>query len=319
MKFKSSKSNPIKPINLGIIENQKSYWANHFYSVIQCLQHHKNLQYSPRRLENYPLSSLSDMRGNFPTNFFENIQKYLENWGFQYFLVNFLNQKSSHQVVETIIEQISQRYNVEFSTSFLEYTFYISGNDSSLTPKLQDYFTDVFPSELRELKVNTQKLINESDICLIIEDSYNQEKVALFGEIEGVHGNKLRNKSYWDKKQDFCVFSFGVQKGKNKQCYFENIHIDNINRVCLFFEEDNYVVKDFHMTLEYIKHLFYSASSFKLKTNNEEFDFFLYLIKRYWNQPIEQLLHQISKFLDGSDLVGEMQSSLPIITDIQAS
>lgn len=316
--MKYAKSELIKPINLGIIENEKLYWANHFYSAIQCLQYHKNLQYSPRRLDNYPLSSLSDMRGNFPINFFENIQKYLENWGFQYFLVNFLNQKSTHNIVGTIITQISEMYNVSFSTSFSEYTFYISGNDSSLSSELQNNFTDVFPSEVKNIKVNTQKLINESDICLIINKPNSYEKIALFGEIEGVYGNKLRNKSYWDKKQDFCVFSFGVTKGKNKQCYFENIHIDGINRVCLFFEEDNYVVRDFRLTLEYIKHLFFSASSFKLKTNNDEFDFFLYLIKEYWNQPIEQLLYQILKFMDSSDLVGEIQSSLPIITDIQA-
>ena len=178
--MKYTKAELIKPINLGIIENEKSYWANHFYSVIQCLQYHKTLQYSPRKLDNYPLSSLSDMRGNFPINFLDSIQRYLQNWGFQYFLVNFLNQKSSHQVVETIINQISNMYNVNFSTSFSEYTFYISGNDSSLSQELQNDFTDVFPPELRNIKVNTQKLINESDICLVIKDDYNQKKLLFW-------------------------------------------------------------------------------------------------------------------------------------------
>ena len=76
-------------------------------------------------------------------------------------------------------------YDVNFSPSLNEYSFYMSGNDSSLSANLQDHFTDVFPLELRNIKVNTQKLINESDLCLILKNPVTNQKVGIFGEVEG--------------------------------------------------------------------------------------------------------------------------------------
>lgn len=308
----------LTPISIGIIECEKSYWANHFYSVLSCINSHKNLRYSPRQLQSYPLWALNDMRGFLPLNFFETIQDYLYNWGFQYFLSVFLNQKASFNIVSELISRLSNIYGVNFSPSLQEFSFLISGQDSSLNENLQDYFTDVFPSELRSVKANTKKLIDESDLCLILKNPETTSKVAIFGEVEGVHGNKLRNKSYWEHKQDFCVFSFGVVNGIGKQCFVENINVNGIDRVCFHFEQKNSVVQDFHFTLDHIRDLFLHGPSSRLYTRNEEFDFFINLIKSHWFKPAEELLQEISRFIDGSDLVGQTPRILSIITDIQA-
>jgi len=229
-------SDLLKPISLGIIEDNKSYWANHFYSILKCFHYHKTLCYSPMQLKSYPLGTMNEMRGFFPLNFFAEMESYLYNWGFQYFLVTFLNQKASSNIVENLIVRLSDMYGVNFSLSLKEFSFYISGHDSSLSENLQDYFTDVFPAELRGLKANTNKLIEQSDLCLILKNPETNQKIGIFGEVEGLHGNKLRRKSYWENKQDFCVFSFGVVKGVGKQCYVENVNVNGIDRVCFHFE-----------------------------------------------------------------------------------
>ncbi|MEC7608787.1 MAG: hypothetical protein VX964_01315 [Verrucomicrobiota bacterium] len=308
----------VTPISFGIIENEKSYWANHFYSVIECINSHKNLQHSPMRFKSFPLWTLNEMRGFLPLNFFEVIQNYLYNWGFQYFLATFLNQKASKGIVEELISRLSQMYNVDFSSSLSEYSFYISGNDSTLSQTLQDNFTEVFPLELRSIKANTQKLINESDLCLILKNPITEGKVGIFGEVEGIHGNKLRNKSYWDNKQDFCVFSFGVIDGPNKECYVESLNVNGIDRVCFHLEKENFVVKDFHQTLEYMKYLFMNGPSIKLQSHSEEFDYFVNMVKNYWLRPAGELLGELSRYIDGDDIIGKTQKTLSIITDIQA-
>ena len=67
------------PINLGLIKNQKKYWATHFYSVIQCLRFHINLKYPGRYFEKLgsPDWSLAILRGDAEPNFFSNIIDYL--------------------------------------------------------------------------------------------------------------------------------------------------------------------------------------------------------------------------------------------------
>ena len=76
-----------------IIPGHKSYWATHFCSVFECLHYHTTLEESPRKLDQFPNWSMSDLRGNLPTNFFYYLKRWVYNWGFQYFIANYLNQK----------------------------------------------------------------------------------------------------------------------------------------------------------------------------------------------------------------------------------
>jgi len=312
-------SDLITPVSLGIIEDQKSYWANHFYSIIECIDSHKNLRHSPRRFDTYPVWSLSQMRGNLPLNFFREIQDYMCNWGFQYFLVNYLNQKNSGEVVSELLSRLSDLYDCNFNSSLNEYSFHISGADSSLSKNLRSRFTDFFPPEIKNNPPREKSLIDESDLCLIIHEEDSDYKVGIFGEIEGVHGQKMRRSSYWEKKQDYCVFSFGVTDGNTKECYVENTYLDGVDRVSFHFEQENYIVQDFRHALGWIEQLFLHGPHYGQSTRDEEFDFFVNVLKKFWNKQISELLRELSRFIDGSDLVGKKQGkTINIITDIRA-
>jgi hypothetical protein len=262
----------IQPISLGILTNNKSYWANHFYSIIQTMHYHNNLKYKL-----YNFDTLSSMRGTLPLNFFNDIEQYLKNWGFQYFLVNFLNyDNSASSIVKELIKKLSKEYNVKFSKKLTQYTFYIAGSNSKLTYQLKDKFTELFPSELNESKGNKNNIINRSDICLVLTNPNINKKVGIFGEVEGLKGYNLNRASYWNNKQDFSVFSFGVISGNNKKVYFDNFMLNNVNKIPCFFEQSNPIIIDFWKTLAYMKSLFTNGIyKYNLCTKNDEFDFFL--------------------------------------------
>lgn len=303
------------PISVGIIENQKSYWANHFFSVIQCLDAQKGFKYSPRRIDGYPLWSLSSLRGHLPPNFFEVVQDYLRNWGFQYFLVSYLNQKMASNLVQEVVNRLGSMYNISFSKDLKEYSFHISGNDSTLSDGLKSYFSEIFPLAAGKNKPNIDNIIANSDICLVLTSPETNAKVGIFGEVEGVHGNRIRNQLFWDNKSDFCVFNIGMIEGKTKQCFIENVTFNDSKKVNLYFEKKHFVANDFSITLDWFKQLLIYGPSFSLSANNEEFDYFINCLKQKWARPACELLEHIGSFLDGSDLVGRSMTELPIITD----
>lgn len=166
--MESSKKNIVTPVPMGLIPNLRSYWATHFFSILQCLDQHKNLEFSPRRLEIFPKYTLATLRGCLPINFFSQIERYIQNWGVQYFLTNFFNQKLGGNIVEELISRIEIAYEVKFSRELEFFSFHVSGNDSELSRDLNSKFSEVFPNTLEGQPANVDSLIAHSDLCLIL-------------------------------------------------------------------------------------------------------------------------------------------------------
>lgn len=316
--MESSKKSIITPVPLGLIPSYRSYWATHFFSILQCLDQHKNLEFSPRRLDLYPVYTLAILRGCLPLNFFNQIERYIENWGVQYFLSNFFNQKLGGNVVEELISRIERAYNVSFDKSLDCFSFHVSGNDSNLSSKLRERFFEVFPSCLNGQFATVDALIAQSDLCLILSNSQNI-KVGLFGEVEGIYGNKLRTESYWGKKQDFCIFGIGVVDGSQKVVYFEEGFFNGIYRINLFFERSNFVVADYKIALGAIKRLFLEGPSASFHSRDEEFEFFINRIKLHWNSNMNELMDELKLYISPEDVVGFNGGVLEIVTDLQSA
>jgi len=328
--MRNKKSNLIEPIKLPVHE-YKSYWATHFYSVLQCLDKHKNLQYSPRRLPNFPLWTMNELRGHFLQDFFNYIHSYMANWGMQYFLCNLFNQKIGGTIVNELKSRLGDMYDFDLSGKFDEFHFYVSGEDSALGMILMDTFNivpDVFPLRGHDSDLNRDEFINlvkYSDICLILESSSTREKVSVFGEVEGVYGDRISQPSFWDRKQELCVFAFGVIPGKNKNIYFQNFF--HRNQKCLFFiEGESYIAHDFRITLNFFNHLFHFGAHDNRYTqailNDEEFKYFAEESARHWNRPIQEFLAFLEKFISEDTLIGKSHDPCAItqtLTDLQTA
>ena len=306
----------IEPFNKILVPNYRSYWATHFYSIICCLHHHKNLEYSPRRMDIFPLWSLCSLRGSLPSNFFLIIKRYIANWGYQYFIANFLNQKMSFEIVQELVNRIQNLYDIYIIGELSGFGFYVSGNDSGLSLDLGEKFTRTFPSSNESCY---KKLIAQSDLCLILESPTDEDYIAIFGEVEGVYGNKLTKPSYWEGKQDNCVFGIGVLDNIDSNgIYFQDFNYDRHKKVNLLFDISNFVVEDFLETLEFFNHIFHSGPSYKYRSKSDDFNFFSFYLKNNWNKPIEEILAYLELFIDSNDLVGRNTGILPIITDLQS-
>ncbi|EKN6081080.1 hypothetical protein [Yersinia enterocolitica] len=317
--MKSIKKSLTTPIAPNIINNYRSYWATHFYSLLKCIDQHKQLQYSPQGFATFPIWSLSTFRGNLPPNFFDKIEDYIKNWGIQYFLTSFFNQKMGSNVVDAIIERLEQLYNVKFSKQLDYYSFYVSGIDSSLSNKLKERFSEVFPNQLNGENPSLTQLINYSDLCLVLENSQTGNKVGIFGEVEGIKGNKLRSELYWGRKQNFCIFGIGAIDGQDKKIYIEENHYNNIPRVQILIEKSNPIISDFMTVINYMKWLFLYGPSSNLTVLDEELGYFINKIKINWATPMPQLFRDLENYIDKGDLLGFNDTGIELLTDIQSS
>lgn len=314
--MRSSKKSIRTPVGPIIIADQRSYWATHFYSIIKCMDNHKNLMHSPRQLIEFPLWSLSLMRGNLPPNFFEQIENYIRNWGVQYFFASLFNQKVGGHIITELIERLENLYGVCFNKNLDHFSVYVSGNDSELSDKLSNRFTEIFP--YKEMKNALSDLIGYSDLCLVLDNHFNGGRVAIFGEVEGNYGNKLRTETYWGKIHEFCVFGVGVVDGDQKLVYFEESNHKEIPRVYLIFEKSHFFISDFLEVLNYLKLLFLYGPALKYRCPDDEFGFFVQEIKKMWSDPIYKTFDFLERFIDGGDLVGFNEGPISIITDLQS-
>lgn len=272
--------------------------------------------HSPRRFKEYPLWSLSLLRGNLPPNFFDQIESYIKNWGVQYFFASLFNQKIGGHIIIELIERLEELYGICFNRDLDQFSFYVSGNDSHLRHKLENRFSDIFP--YREMKGSISELIGYSDLCLILDNTLTGSSVGIFGEVEGTYGNKMRTENYWGKKNEFCVFGVGVVDGDTKLVYFEESNYNGIPRVHLIFEKSHFFISDFLAVLNCLKFLFLYGPDMKYPCPDDEFGFFVTELKKRWSDPIEQTFIFLEKFIDGGDLVGFNDGSISIITNLQS-
>lgn len=314
--MRSGKRSLLTPVSPIFIPDQKSYWATHFYSILKCMDNHKNLMYSPRKFKEFPLWSLSLMRGNLPPNFFDHIESFIRNWGVQYFFTSLFNQKIGGHIIAELIERLEELYGVCFNRELNQFSFYVSGNDSHLRYKLENRFSEIFP--YKEMKGSISYLIGCSDLCLVLDNTITGSSVGIFGEVEGNHGNKMRTESYWGAKQEFCVFGIGVVDGDQKLIYFEESHHKGMPRVLLMFERSHLFITDFLEVLNCLKFLFLYGPDIKYRCPDDEFYFFVTELKRMWSEPIERVFIFLERFIDGGDLVGFNDGTISIITDLQS-
>ncbi|HHQ3294420.1 hypothetical protein [Pseudomonas aeruginosa] len=259
---------------------------------------------------------MSLLRGNLPQGFFEAMEAYLANWGAQYFFASFFNQKLGGHLIIELLERLEDIYGVCFNKNLDSFAFHVSGRDSVLSYRLNDRFTDIFP--FKDLKRDVQSLIAFSDLCLVVDNSFNGGSVAIFGEVEGTYGNKFRSQVYWGSKQEFCVFGIGTVAGGQKQIWFEESRREGVDRVVLMIEKSHFIVTDFLQTIRCLKWLFSFGPSFKDFAGDEEFRWFANQMRERWSDPIETVFRFLESFIDGGDLVGFVESDIKIITDIQA-
>lgn len=313
-----SNSEIAKAVSFGPIGRYRSYWAGHFYSVLRCLRYHNGLEYPGRKMASFGLHdwSLSQLRGSAPSNFFEKINQFMVNWGFQYLMASLLNTRPAGPVVDRLLLELERLWDVKFDDALSNYEFHVSGRDSELSHGLDLLFADIFPSSTylnRDIRGN---IIADSDLCLILKKPKSLEKIGIFGEVEGLKGDRVLLDSFWKKKSRYCVYAFGVRKEQGSSVYYQVRHLDGLHRVLITFQADHFVVRDFQTTLWWFHYLFQNGPFRKSNIQDEELGYFYNILQRNWNQPISDVLEIISQYMNEDDVVESIPGVSPIITNI---
>jgi len=304
-------------IPTSLIESHKSYWATHFCSALECVHHH-SIEQSPQKLPQFPNWTLSDLRGNLPTNFFYHLKRFIYNFGFQYFATHYLNQRLGNTIVDALIGKLQEHFDVKFNVKLNNYWFFVSGWDSKLSGNLNGQFDEIFPRKSGMQPPVIYEVIKNSDICLVLYNSEEKCNVGIFGEIEGNKGYKLSTNNFWINKSDYCVFAIGVVKGKNKESYIETHYCNGAPKINILFEAEHHVVSDFHLVVDCLELLLLQGPSSKQNPRDEEFGFFVNHLKINWNKPVIEILSFFHSMIDYNEFVGKVDGSLPFMASIQA-
>lgn len=309
-----------KTVNFSPIGRYRSYWAGHFYSVLRCLRYHNGLEYPGRKMAKLGLEdwSLSQLRGSAPANFFEKIDQFMANWGFQYLMASLLNTRPAGPVVESLISEIERLWDIKFNKALSSYEFYVSGRDSELSRGLDLLFADIFPSTVQPSANEKRDVIANSDLCLILENPKNLAKVGIFGEVEGHKGNKILLDSFWQKKSPYCVYAFGVRREQGSSVHYQVRYLDGLYRVLITFQANHFVVADFQTTLWWFHYLFQNGPFRRFNIRDEELGYFYNILQRNWNQPISEILELIARYMYEDDVVESIPGASPIITNLMS-
>jgi hypothetical protein len=267
--------------------------------------------------------SLEDLRSVAPPNFFQMIDANMRNWGMQYFLATFLNRSEAEPIVNAMISRLSEVWSSPFGTT--DYQFYISGRDSDLGRQVGLNFDEIFPRKILLDEPNRQKIIDFSDLCMILrskehfDERGNFKRLGLFGEVEGNKGGDIFRTSYWSGKSNYCVFALGVIDEPGDGAFINTKRVGEVDRVLVTLQTEHSVVKDFRTVIWWMAHLFnYGRFSLLPPNIDEELGFFLNLLKNHFDKDIVDVISELGEFVHPDDVISSNPGPSTIITKINA-
>lgn len=279
--------------NMPIYDNSLSYWSMQFISILECLVYHKNLQFRAVG-DSHSISSLATMKSQYPNSFFDLMANSIQNWGMQYFMVHFLNHRMGLKIVDGIKENLDGLFNIPHYQNYNDFRFYISGLDSELPSKISRRYDEIYPRYTELDFLEKDYLVKNSDFCLILKDTDEDKNIAIFGEIEGNHGDKLFQDSFWNHKPNLCVLGIGAVDGYKKGVFYieEFLYKGKYPKLNVLFEKNSFVVRDFYFVINEFRIIFNYGKSHISYHENSNYSYIVNeIIIKNWNNPIGVVLN----------------------------
>jgi len=315
-----------KSTNFGLITDLEQYWTTHLLCLLKCLRNHKTLEngfYSRyyKKDENYFPPSLSTYRGDMHIGGFSNLIKYIYNWGFQYFLAEFLNFKTNQNLVNNILYYIQDNFQKPIFEKIDSTHFSITGDDSLLFHDSIFQRTKVYPYLLDTNVTDFLKAKSNSDLALCLKSG--DDEIIIFGEVEGNHGNQLFKKKFWDNKPAYSLFGIGIipnnKKSSNGSIFLENNVL--LKKTIIIIEADNNVFADFKRIINFLDDFMLRGNSWDFISSYRYEPYISRLstiMNDYWNSPIDHLISFLESILYKNDTVGEINHKpLILVPNIQ--
>src|SRR5580700_3051894 len=108
--------------------------------------------------------------------------------------------------------------------------------------KQRRHFTG--PEKVTILKRHLVDKVPVSDLCIVISFK-GGKKLAVFGEVEGLHGQRLLSNDFWLTKTRFAFFGIGLIHSQDVQITIQRISFLGKERVVLLLGGSNSLLSDF--------------------------------------------------------------------------
>ncbi|SDY09690.1 hypothetical protein [Nitrosomonas halophila] len=283
----------VRLIQPNVIGNPKSYWAMHFCAILETLWEHKQLQFSfTRSVPSPEPKTLSNLMSASDHGFFSRVTSSIHNWGLQYFLCHYLMSHEGQNTIISLLDSISDNYNVDLRAQMQSYGVFVCGIDSySGHSFLQNTNAGIFGYTEKTIS-NVWEDIKYVDLCILIRRS-SQEMLdtAILGEVEGNNAVKLYRESFWNKKSSFCSFGIGVRTGLDRTT-IENYRTDTGVKTIVTLGSKFPVIEDFKIAVGLMGAFFNMSPSAVLQFVPGQAEI-VELIRQSWREPVDSLIEQL--------------------------
>lgn len=316
--FKPNFTDSLDGLLTNISHKSFDYWCSHFVSILQCLHYHVNLQKSPFTLRNYPNWSLADLRGRNSYSYVEHIEPYLRNWGFQYFLINFLNSELGTSISSALRLAIANVNNFKEYEKHKYFRFEISGRDSHLSRLSYLDTQRKFRSHIYE----GDHVAYNSDIALGLSTHMDGSGTSIlaFGEVEGNYGHQLLTDRFWDRKHPDLDFGIGVvknkepKKRKNISSLFTPQKEPEITlnyykhrgsyKAVILIKRNHNIVQDYYDAIQILRDVYYYGPECRVYHNmSQELREICFMFKAGFDTPVIELIEQFKYYSDFDNFI----------------
>lgn len=295
-----------------IVDNDKSYWAIFFCSILKAIRYQKNLG------SNWGgAKSLKEYKGELRlNNFFSNMKNTIKNHAFEYVMVDFLKTNSGIDAFKLLCDSILKSYGVnDFYIRYMN--VFKVGTDSEVYRARVEYskteLTMLLPKGVMA-KPKTiisdingctlTETLNYSDLFIVISDG--KDTFGFVGEVEGNNGEDLFSKSYFNRnarKDKYC--SFGIAASDKKK-HGDNLIKGNVSlnmdevigRWILNFSKSSDYVTDYYSSIEAVQSLIEGHFSYMDSMPGGGRRDIVEIIKNNWSSDINELMHTLESFID---------------------
>jgi hypothetical protein len=285
------------------------YWRMHFAAVLLCLHDHQNLEVRPQALvpNRWPGWALHDFRGSADRYAFPRMRASIQNWGAQYLLADILL-KNVHGLCTTLVRELSDAHNLPLKPL----SCVVAGRDSAIGDAfLRSSKARVLGNRRRRVSSSREFLVF-TDLCLLTHLGDPEDTIAIFGEVEGNHGDNLWRPSYWESKSEYSLFAIGLSSRQQ-----ESLKIGECSgRIIITMGAQQNVFSDLQIVVNWVERIIESGPSERLwrSASDPELRDAIALVVDGWQNPVVEVLHTLGYPQDGvGGLIGVEESHVPTI------
>lgn len=296
------------------ISNPTAYWLSNFAAVLACLDDHALLENRPVSLD-LPIGgwSLADFRGRSPVHAFAIIERQLRNWAFQYLLVEVLND-TSLPYLQLLLAELSSLREPSIDLTGGNAWVAISGSDSMSGRDFATRHDAKLFCDLRRTTRTSGALVADTDLVVIVEN-VRDYRLAVFGEVEGNHGEQIRRDSFWARKSPLLSFGVGVVPGAEGKVHIGTLPTASGDRVVLLFERERGLAADFMDAVGWLGFLIQHGPADRRRHRvepglKEALDY----IAGHFQTPVSAILHGLD-----CQWIRRLESSVPILAQRSAA